>query len=164
MKFLKQSTAVTIVIGPFLDDMDGKTPETALTVANIDADLYKGATKSDLTLTLSGGNNDCVHIANGFYSLELTTGNVDTLGSLKLAFNVAGALPVWEDFIVLPAAVYDAMFGSGSIFVKAAKTLVNKAVQTKSTGVINYYDDDGSTILLTHTPTDAESTITRTPS
>ena len=50
------------------------------------------------------------------------------------------------------------------IFVKAAKTLVNKAVQAKSTGVINYYDDDGSTILLTHTPTDAEATITRTPS
>jgi hypothetical protein len=53
---------------------------------------------------------------------------------------------------------------SDSLFVKAAKVLVNKAVQIKSTGVINYYDDDGSTVLLTHTPTDAETTITRTPS
>jgi hypothetical protein len=50
------------------------------------------------------------------------------------------------------------------LFEKAAKMLVNKAVQNKSTGVINYYDDDGETTILTHTPTDAESTITRTPS
>ena len=50
------------------------------------------------------------------------------------------------------------------IFEKAAKTLVNKAIQNKTTGIINYYDDDGETIILTHTPTDAESTIRRTPS
>jgi len=50
------------------------------------------------------------------------------------------------------------------IFKKAAKTLVNKAIQNKTTGAIDYYDDDGETIILTHTPTDGESTITRTPS
>ena len=47
---------------------------------------------------------------------------------------------------------------------KAIKMLVNKAVQTKATGVIRYYDDDGQTVILTHTPTDEESDITRTPS
>ncbi|MHC4573052.1 MAG: hypothetical protein ACYS76_02780 [Planctomycetota bacterium] len=47
---------------------------------------------------------------------------------------------------------------------KAVKVLVNKAVQTKSTGVIEYYDDDGQTVILTHTPDDTESSITRTPS
>lgn len=47
---------------------------------------------------------------------------------------------------------------------KAAKLLTNKAVQNKSTGAIDYYDDDGETVVLTHTPTDVESTITRTPS
>jgi hypothetical protein len=47
---------------------------------------------------------------------------------------------------------------------KAAKVLTNKAVQDKSTGAIQYYDDDGQTIILTHTPTDGESTIIRTPS
>jgi len=47
---------------------------------------------------------------------------------------------------------------------KAAKLLLNKAVQNKSTGVITYYDDDGETVLLTHTPADTETTITRTPS
>jgi hypothetical protein len=55
-------------------------------------------------------------------------------------------------------------FSSSSLIKKAAKVLVNKAIQTKATGVIQYYDDDGVTPILTHTPTDVESTITRTPS
>jgi len=44
------------------------------------------------------------------------------------------------------------------------KLLKNKAVQTKSTGAVVYYDDDGVTPILTQTPTDAAATITRTPS
>lgn len=47
---------------------------------------------------------------------------------------------------------------------KAIKLLVNKAVWAKATGITEYYDDDGSTILLTHTPTDSEASITKTPS
>ena len=55
-------------------------------------------------------------------------------------------------------------FAGSLLFEKAAKMLINKAIQNKTTGVINYYDDDGETVLLTHTPSDTESTITRTPS
>lgn len=47
---------------------------------------------------------------------------------------------------------------------KAVKMLINKAIQNKATGAIEYYDDDGETVILTHTPTDAESIITRAPS
>ncbi|MHC4388777.1 MAG: hypothetical protein ACYSX1_09230 [Planctomycetota bacterium] len=49
------------------------------------------------------------------------------------------------------------------LFEKAAKLLVNKAVQNKVTGAIDYYDNDGETIILTHTPTDEQSNLTRTP-
>ncbi|MHC4394604.1 MAG: hypothetical protein ACYS1A_03020 [Planctomycetota bacterium] len=55
-------------------------------------------------------------------------------------------------------------FAGSVLFEKAAKLLINKAIQNKVTGVINYYDDDGEAIVLTHTPTDGESTLTRTPS
>ena len=55
-------------------------------------------------------------------------------------------------------------FAASELFEKAAKLLVNKAVQNKLTGAVDYYDDDGETILLTHTPADEESTITRNPS
>jgi hypothetical protein len=44
------------------------------------------------------------------------------------------------------------------------KILANKAVQNKLTGVITYYDDDDVTPILTITPTDDGSLITRTPS
>jgi len=47
---------------------------------------------------------------------------------------------------------------------KAARVLVNKAVQNKVTGAISYYDDNSQTVILTHTPADGQSTITRTPS
>ena len=52
----------------------------------------------------------------------------------------------------------------GSAEITVDKILANKAIQNKSTGAIVYYDDDGVTPILTHTPTDGESTITRTPS
>lgn len=52
-------------------------------------------------------------------------------------------------------------FAAGDLFQKAAKVLVNKAVQDKITGRICYYDDDGQTLLLTHTPTENESSIAR---
>lgn len=55
-------------------------------------------------------------------------------------------------------------FAGSALFEKAAKLLINKAVQNKVTGMISYYDDDGETIILTHTPTDGESTLMRMPS
>ena len=75
-------------------------------------------------------------------------------------FLQAGANPVDGDtFVAAEEIVW-----SGSGKVTADKLLANKAVQNKSTGEIKYYDDDGQTVLLTETPTDAEAVITRTPS
>ena len=65
---------------------------------------------------------------------------------------------------VLATFSIESRFAGNVLFQKAAKLLVNKAVQNKSTGAINYYDDDGETIILTHTPSDGESAITRMPS
>jgi len=47
---------------------------------------------------------------------------------------------------------------------KAAKMLLNKAVQDKLTGEIQYFDDDGQTVIATHTPDEDESSFTRTAS
>ena len=41
MLWLKQSTAVSVKIGPFLDEDDGKTAETGLTIAQADVRLSK---------------------------------------------------------------------------------------------------------------------------
>jgi hypothetical protein len=75
-------------------------------------------------------------------------------------FLQAGANPADGDSLVANSE----MLWSGTGRVTADKLLANKAVQIKSTGEIRYYDNDGQTVLLTHTPTDTEATITRTPS
>lgn len=74
-------------------------------------------------------------------------------------FLQAGANPADGDtFIAGEEIVW-----SGTGVVTAEKLLANKAVQDKSSGQIKYYDDDGQTLLLKITPTDAAATITRTP-
>lgn len=77
-----------------------------------------------------------------------------------VVFVQAGASPADGDKIIGSGEIN--WTGSGEL--TSDKILANKAVQTKSTGVIGYYDDDGQTVILTHTPDDGESTITRTPS
>jgi hypothetical protein len=74
-------------------------------------------------------------------------------------FLQAGANPADGDSLIAS----DEIIWSGTGKITADKLLANKAVQDKTTGQIKYYDDDGQTVILTHTPDDAEATITRTP-
>ncbi len=75
-------------------------------------------------------------------------------------FVQGGANPADGDVLVGGREI----FWSGSGEVTVDKILANKAIQGKSTGVIDYYDDDGVTVVLTHTPSDGELAITRSPS
>ena len=75
-------------------------------------------------------------------------------------FLQAGANPADGDAIVSSEEIV----WSGTGRITAGKILANKAVQVKSTGQIKYYDDDGQTVLLTHTPAETEANLTRTPS
>lgn len=105
MNLLKQSTAVTVVIGPFVDNTDGFTAKTALTIAQADVRLSKNggafAQKSD--------TNSATHMENGYYSCALNTTDTGTLGRLLLAVNETGALPVWVEFLVVPPNVYESL-------------------------------------------------------
>jgi hypothetical protein len=75
------------------------------------------------------------------------------------AFLQAGANPADGDTLIADKEIV----WSGTGAVTADKLLANKAVQDKPSGQIKYYDDDGQTVLLTHTPADAAAMITRTP-
>jgi hypothetical protein len=76
------------------------------------------------------------------------------------AFLQAGANPADSDNLVGG----DEIVWSGTGKVTSDKLPANKAVQDKASGEIRYYDADGQTILLPHTPVDTAATITRTPS
>jgi hypothetical protein len=112
---LKQSTAISVTVGPFFDDTDGKTPETALTVTGWTCTLFKGTSNSSLTITASGGDNDAAHIAAGRYSLELTAGNTDTLGHVVLEIADANARQVTEYFEVCDPNAWDYWFNTGEV-------------------------------------------------
>jgi len=107
---LKYNTASqTIILGPFLDDTDGKTRKTALSIANTDIKLAKHNATS-FTNKNSGG---ATHISNGYYYCTLDGTDTDTLGRLFVAVDMSGALPVWHEFEVMSQQEYDAKYGSG---------------------------------------------------
>jgi len=113
IRILKQSTATNLLIGPFLDDTDGKTAETALTIA-----------QADVRLSKNGGNmaqknnaTSCTHDELGYYSCPLSTTDTNTLGHLKVMVHKAGALPVWGSCIVVTANVYDTLFSTDQLDV-----------------------------------------------
>lgn len=117
MRYLKQSTSVDLPIGPFLDSTDGITAETALTITQPDIRLKKNGgawAQKNASQTLS-------HEENGYYEVTLDATDTNTLGCLRLAVHESGALPVWEEFMVMPANVWDAMFGTDKLQVDVAE-------------------------------------------
>lgn len=106
MHYLKQSTASQeVLIGPFLDDLDGNTAETALTIANTDIKVWKAGGTTEANKN-SGG---ATHIAAGRYYTVLDATDTNTLGALEINVHVSGALPVRREFTVLASNVYDSL-------------------------------------------------------
>lgn len=117
---LKQSTAGTYVVGPFIGT-DGSAV-TAPTIASIDITAYKNdGTAVTITPAASGSSNDMVHIDDGYYSLELTTTDTGTAGYLRLSFQISGSLIFHEDFNVLPANIFDSKYGSDKLEVDVSQ-------------------------------------------
>ena len=160
----KGSTNVSLAIR--LYDATNGSPKTGLTIANLQIRYIRvedgiDVTISDWTSLTALTNPEAAHtdnygyeIGEGYYRIDVPDAAFATAAdflSVLVQDNVGKSILVEEKEIQL------------GIFEKAAKTLVNKAVQNKTTGAIDYYDDDEETIILTHTPTDGESTIVRTP-
>lgn len=113
MQHLRQSTAITLKIGPFLDSEDGITPETALTIIASDIYISKDGNevenKNDLT--------SCTHDAVGIYSCPIGTFDTASLGRFQMWIYMTGALPVWHEFMIMPANIYDSLYGSDQLHV-----------------------------------------------
>lgn len=118
MNILKQSTAATIKFGPLIDDSDGKTAETALTISQADIRLSKNGGDFAQTNNASGATHD----ENGYYDIPLDITDTGTLGRLRVAVSKSGALPIWQDFLIVTANVYDSLVGgSDKLDVNAAE-------------------------------------------
>lgn len=134
-QWLKQSTAATLKLGPFVDDTDGKTAETGLSIAQADIRLAKAGGDFAQSNNVAGATHD----ENGYYDVPLDTTDTNTLGRLRVAVSKSGALPVWQDFVVVAANVFDSLVGGGDTLDVNAAAIANGAISsaTFALGAIN---------------------------
>jgi hypothetical protein len=147
MIYLKQSTASQeVILGPFLDDTDGKTAETGLTIANTDVKIYKAGATTSANKNSGGATHD----ASGRYSIVLDATDTNTLGSGEIHVLVTGALPVKKEFCVLPANIYDSFIGGTDLF-DVSVTQFNGSAVTSASGrpEVNVSHVGGSAVSAT---------------
>lgn len=140
----KQSTAATLIVGPILDSAGAE---------------YASAVIGDLSISKNGGTLTALaaaatltHIANGQYTLIMTTGNLDTLGRLQITCNKSTYQMPPIGINVVPAMVFDSMvlgtdvlqsdvtqFGGTAGTFDAGKptAALDSAVETKITNIEN---------------------------
>lgn len=140
-QFLKQSTAFTFRIGPFVDDTDGKTAETALSIAQADIRISKAGG----AFAQTSASPTTTHDENGWYQCPLTSTDTNTLGPLTVAVLKTGALPVWKDFVVLPANVYDSLI-AGTDWLPVTGLLADFSI---SGSTLTVKKQDGATTQFT---------------
>ena len=97
----KQSTSATLIVGPCLDSTGAE---------------YAGLIITDLSLSKNGGTLTALaaaatltHIANGQYTLVMTTGNLDTLGRAQITCNKSTYQMPPIGLLVVPAMVFDSL-------------------------------------------------------
>lgn len=91
-----------------MDQTDGFTPETGLTVSQADIRLSKNGGNFAQPNDASGATHDEL----GLYSTQLNATDTNTLGTLVLAvYESSAARPVYHEFTILPANVYDSLIG-----------------------------------------------------
>ena len=126
MEYLKQSTAITIKLGPFLDETNGRTAETALTISQADIRISKNGGAFAQTNNAAGATHD----ENGWYGVPLNTTDTATLGRLKIAIHESGALPCFAEFMVVTANVYDSLCSTDKLEVDLKQILGTALTET----------------------------------
>jgi len=138
--WLKQSTAKVVSFGPFLDKTDGVTEETGLVSALDHATTGIKLSKNGGALTIRHATvTATTYDAYGMYRVTLDTTDTNTLGTLRMAFNEAATcLPVWQDFMILPANVYDSLVSGSDLIDVSMTQILGTAVSTPATaGVLD---------------------------
>jgi hypothetical protein len=97
----KQSTAATLIVGPILDSAGAEFTTAVVSDLSI--------SKNGGTLTALAAAATLTHIANGQYTLVMTTGNLDTLGRLQITCNKSTYQMPPIGLNIVPAMVFDSM-------------------------------------------------------
>lgn len=170
-RIMCKAGATDLTISLWLQDALTGEPKAGLTVTDLDYRFVRVEDDNDVTLSAAAdvtslGSLTADHSDGGMYEIGLGAYRFDVPDAVIAAGAVFAALYIWDagSGLIIPA-IENIQLGVSVVDLGlAAKVLLNKAVQTKATGAVQYYDDDGETVILTQTPTDSDTTITRTPS
>jgi len=152
--WLKQSTAVDILLGPFVDDTTGKDAETGLT---LDVELSKNgqalANKHDTDVP----THDAAGDVDGYYNCELDADDTDTLGILTVVAHASGALPVRQDYFVVKENTWDSFCSTSALQcnvleISGDSAAANNLELALENGVAGYVASDVKKIDGTATP------------
>lgn len=106
MQLLRANTAVDVLIGPFVEDGDGDSPLTGL---SLDVELSKnGQALADSES--AAPTHDSAGTVDGYYNCILGTTDTNTEGQLVLVVHHADALPIRHEYMVMAEAAWDSMF------------------------------------------------------
>lgn len=148
MRYLKTNTATIVTVGPFLDKTDGVTLETGLTITNerisLTVDANDGSAPTlvldNVTGATSGTSNDLNYITNcdaGLMQLELAAANVNYVGRAFLTItDAANHCPVFHEFTILPAVIFDAMIAGTDLFDVSLTQILGTALTETSAGYL----------------------------
>jgi hypothetical protein len=153
MHYLREATAVDVLIGPFTDKTDGVTAEAGESpTVELSKNGQALAGKSDVTTP--------VYDSLGYYNCELDVTDTDTVGTLRLVVEAsANAGPVFHDFTVLGGVVYDALYGTsptmltskdiGQIYESTVQTVTSQTELDMDDTIVNDDDWIGLTVSIT---------------
>ena len=140
----KQSTAATLIVGPILDSTGAE---------------YTSAVIGDLSISKNGGTLTALaaaatltHIANGQYTLVMTTGNLDTLGRLQITCNKSTYQMPPIGLVVVPAMVFDSLV-LGTDVLQSDVTQFGGAAGTFAAGIPTAVLDSASRLAIWNTLT-----------
>lgn len=109
------SSSEEILLGPFVDDEDGVTPETGLA-----GTMTVYVSKNGAASAARSSATAITHDRAGYYRVELNGDDLDTPGRLTVFASPSGALPVKMDINVIYGDAYAFLFPGAVLDVNVA--------------------------------------------
>ncbi len=169
MQYLKEDTGVTVTFGPFLSISGGTVPMTAFAFGASGVSL----SKNGVAIAARNSTNKVLHYHKGWYGIRLNATDTNTSGLLDMMSSVSVCLPVWQQYMVVSANVYDSLFAAAGTDYLQVDTLQWDSVEVNATGVTiepadptiagvstRFMSADGLTGLSTATSVDHAATLT----
>jgi hypothetical protein len=118
--FLRQSTAATIMLGPFLDTGDGNTYEGGMTLEDTEIWLSKnGGAFANPNNTDNAAVDASVA---AYYTKAISTTDTNTCGILRVVAKDSAALICDDTYQVVEEAVFDALYAAAASGFGTAQT------------------------------------------